>query len=537
MLTDAAGASLRLARVCPRARALGLRPGMTLGEAQALQPRLRHAPHEPQHDAALLRELSVWTLRFGPLVEPRDPDTLLVDISGSQRLFGDERTIARLALGGLARQGFETRAAIADTVGAAYALALGAADALVVAPPGEAAATLGALAPATLRLPPEIVARLDMLGVRTVRDLLTLPRSAVAARFGSATTQRIEQALGEAYEPLIPFQPTDVLAARDEFDDVVRDVGIVRSVALELLQDVFERLEERGLSLRRLECVLYPPPVLRSPDADQLWLFQPGADGESCRADTAAAPPLDGPLTLAIDLAQASRARTHVARLLEQRLDQVDLQAGVGAILLLARDAPVWRGRQQRLFEGRDADAEGALAELIDRLANRLGYEAVLRPQLLDDHQPEMAARLVSVAQAGCAPQPDLLPPTPEHARTPGAASHDRDLSKPHRGAPAPRNHEPPPHATPPRPLRLLATPAPIRVVALTPDGPPTWFAHNGREYHVLAADGPERIETAWWRGPDVRRDYFRVACATGEQFWLFYEQRERRWYLHGVFA
>lgn len=534
MLTETAGASLRLARVCPQARALGLRPGMTLGEAQALQPRLRHAPHEPQHDAALLRHLAVWTLRISPLVEPRDPDTLFADVSGCQRLFGDEHTIARRALGGLVRQGFETRAAIADTVGAAYALALGAADVLVVAPPGQTAATLGALAPAALRLPPDVVARLDVLGVRTVRDLLTLPRSAVATRFGGATMQCIEQALGEVYEPLIPFQPPDALAARDEFDDVVRDGVIVRSVALELLQDLFERLEERGLSLRRLECVLYPPPVLHRPDADQLWLFQPGADGESSRASAAGSPPLDGPLTLTIDLAQASRARIHVARLLEQRLEQVDFRAGVCAVLMLAREAPVWRGRQQRLFEGRDADSEGALAELIDRLANRLGYEAVLRPQLLDDHQPELAARMVSVAQAGCAPQPDVLPATCESTATPPPHAP----SRPRRGpAPTPRDRELPPHATPPRPLQLRATPAPIRVVALTPDGPPTWFAHDGREYHVLAADGPERIETAWWRGPDVRRDYFRVACATGEQFWLFYEQRERRWYLHGVFA
>jgi len=89
----------------------------------------------------------------------------------------------------------------------------------------------------------------------------------------------------------------------------------------------------------------------------------------------------------------------------------------------------------------------------------------------------------------------------------------------------------------PPRPTRVLPRPLPIRVIALVPDGPPTWFALRGREYVVARAWGPERIETAWWRGPDVCRDYFRVVAETGEQFWIFRSPDEGRWCLHGVFA
>jgi protein ImuB len=87
------------------------------------------------------------------------------------------------------------------------------------------------------------------------------------------------------------------------------------------------------------------------------------------------------------------------------------------------------------------------------------------------------------------------------------------------------------------RPVRLLVRPIPVRAIALVPDGPPTWFAYCGREYVVAHAAGPERLETAWWRGPDVRRDYFRVTTETGEQFWLFRALNEQRWYLHGIFA
>jgi len=87
------------------------------------------------------------------------------------------------------------------------------------------------------------------------------------------------------------------------------------------------------------------------------------------------------------------------------------------------------------------------------------------------------------------------------------------------------------------RPVQLLPRPTPIRVIALLPDGPPTWMSHRGREHVLARAAGPERIETAWWRSPDVRRDYFRVTSETGEQFWIFCTRADGQWFLHGVFA
>jgi protein ImuB len=85
--------------------------------------------------------------------------------------------------------------------------------------------------------------------------------------------------------------------------------------------------------------------------------------------------------------------------------------------------------------------------------------------------------------------------------------------------------------------LRILTAPERIRVIALVPDGPPTWCAMRDGEYTIAWAWGPERIETAWWRGPDVRRDYFRVLTEDGDQFWVYHEPGTTRWFLHGVFV
>jgi protein ImuB len=58
-----------------------------------------------------------------------------------------------------------------------------------------------------------------------------------------------------------------------------------------------------------------------------------------------------------------------------------------------------------------------------------------------------------------------------------------------------------------------------------------------GKVVMVVAAHGPERIETAWWRGPIVRRDYYVVETDSGERFWVFRRLKDGAWFLHGVFA
>jgi protein ImuB len=88
----------------------------------------------------------------------------------------------------------------------------------------------------------------------------------------------------------------------------------------------------------------------------------------------------------------------------------------------------------------------------------------------------------------------------------------------------------------PPRPLRLLRRPIPLAVVSIAPDGPPLRFTWQAREHRVADARGPERIETGWWRGRPIGRDYYRVLTAAGACFWLFRRLRDAKWFLHGAF-
>jgi len=82
----------------------------------------------------------------------------------------------------------------------------------------------------------------------------------------------------------------------------------------------------------------------------------------------------------------------------------------------------------------------------------------------------------------------------------------------------------------------LFDRPQPIRVMALVPDGPPTWFRYRNEEYIVARAAGPERLETGWWRSGGIRRDYFRVLTESGQQFWMFRDLDTGEWRLHGSY-
>ncbi len=495
VLARAAGGARVVERVCPRARALGLRPGLSLAQARALVPGLTVASYEPHRDRVVLVHLARWAYRFSPAVEPVEPGTLLLDITGCQRLFGGEEAIARQAVTGLARRGFQARGAVADTVGAAYALAVAGPAPLGVVPPGQASAWLAPLSPAALRIAPTVVEKLDAVGIRSIGDLLMLPRSTLPARFGTELVLRLQQALGEVWEGVTPQPPAEPPHARRSFESPLTDYGSIVAVVERLLAEVLSPLRARALAARRVECVLY---------------YERAA-----------------PRLLAVGLSRATHDHRHVAELLRQRLEQVDLNrysgswganreggppgeprlgrslalpcrttvnthlaAGVVGVALIARQVSRCPGQQGGLFEPPRTGAGEALGNLIDRLAARLGHETLVRPRLLDDHQPERAFRYASVADAGCEPESN------------GDVPSARPLAR--------------------RPVRLLPRPVLTRAVAERPGGPPMLFVYRGREYRVVWAEGPERLETGWWRGPDIRRDYYRVVTDTGEQFWLF---------------
>ncbi|MCZ7454374.1 DNA polymerase Y family protein [Rhizobium rhizogenes] len=98
-----------------------------------------------------------------------------------------------------------------------------------------------------------------------------------------------------------------------------------------------------------------------------------------------------------------------------------------------------------------------------------------------------------------------------------------------------------------PRPVRLLANPEQVDVMALMPDHPPVWVLWRGKRRMVKRADGPERIFGEWWQRTSewaAVRDYFMVEDESGERLWVYRsgdgvdrDTGSHKWFVHGIFA
>jgi protein ImuB len=350
--------------VSARAAMEGIAPGMGVADARALDPSLLVEEADFIADAAALAKLAQWCDRFSPWVTSCGADGILLDVTGCAHLFGDEAGLTRRAVARLARQGIDARAAIADTLGAAWAISrFGGAAALTV-PRGSVAQALAALPVAALRLESEIVALLERLGLQRIGELYSLPRAALAARCGDSVALRLDQALGLAAEPLSPLPPKPLLWSHRSCSEPIVTAEAIAAALRELLQHLTRCLGEDGLGVRRLSLAAY-------------------------RIDSRVE-------RIAIGTAFPSRDTRHLWRLFEEKLERIDPGLGIEDLVLTAESVEKLAAAQLGL-DGEVARSDSAdLAALVDRLANRLGMRALARPVLRESHIPERAVRFVA---------------------------------------------------------------------------------------------------------------------------------------------
>src|ERR1051326_1918768 len=234
----------RLVALNDAAERAGLRVGMSFADACAILPSLVYADDAPQEDARLLSQLADWCERYTPLVGLDPPDGLLFDITGVAHLFGGEACLARDLAQRLKGCGFKARIGIADTVGAAFAIAHHGNDMIV--PAGRTREALAPLPLAALRLAFETRQGLARIGLKTVGDLMMQPRGPLTARFGREVMRRLDQALGAEEEPISPILPVPALSAEQGFaEPVLRDEDV-----LEVIGCLTQRLCANSRSLQ-----------------------------------------------------------------------------------------------------------------------------------------------------------------------------------------------------------------------------------------------------------------------------------------------
>jgi protein ImuB len=507
-VADAAGRRL-LAAVNPAAAAAGLAPGMPLADALSFLPGLATTLAKSAEDAAALRRLTEWCGRYSPWTAPDGTDGVRIEITGSAHLWGGEKALAADLMTHLERQCVTGRIAIADTLGAAWAMArfAEAGGGIIIVPPGEPRAALASLPVEALRLDAITTQGLRRVGLKRVGDLYAMPRDALARRFGEMVARLLDQALDNLPEPLSPLGEVPSRRVRLSFAESITEPADLMLAAERLTADLVVRLAREGTGARRLDLAFHR---------------------------------VDGRVEhISLGTARPSRDPRHLAALFRERLDTIDPGLGIEDMILAAYAVEPLPAEQIGLPGHTAGQETSGIAPLLDRLGNRLGLAAISRLESRESHIPERASVRV---------QPHLT--LPRLKRGP--------LPLPPKGRRGPKTPSPPPGAEragvrwglsgkSPRPIRLFDPPEPVEAFWVLPDDPPFRFMWRRRRHRVMRADGAERIADEWWRPGasgevDAIRDYYRVEDEEGRRFWLFRAglhggDREPRWFVHGVFS
>lgn len=493
LLTDVKGGSKSIMQCSPEATHCGVRRGMSLAHARALLGDHEHVVErfDAEANQNALEELAAWALRFSPHVCVDPPDRLLLDVSGSERLFGGEERLLECAVESFGVRGFHVNACIANTIGCALAIACfgcrssSPAGRNFTHDPGEgryrsvpAGGEPEALAPLTtraLRLDPQVVDALAEIGVERIAQLYELPRDSLPARFGNDLLMRLDQALGRAFETFTPQRPRFLPQAARSFESPV-GLEVVAYSLRQLLRELIGVLESHGASAQSIEFELL------------------------CAEST--------PVLQQIALSRAHTDFEHLWSLIAPLLESAQLGFGVERVTLSMPRTVQAEAVQVAAWDSErsSTDSDRLLGELLDTLASRLGREGVLRIQAVESYLPEQAFRTLPCSQTWDQPQQQRA----KQARI---------------------THLP-------RPSRLFMPPEAVEAesrLAVGLASGPSWFRRRGEIHRIVRRFGPERIGVPWWTGssPTAVRDYFCVEDECGRWFWLVLNL-SGNWFLHG---
>ncbi|MGA3125913.1 MAG: DNA polymerase Y family protein [Candidatus Korobacteraceae bacterium] len=437
-----------------QARILGLEPGMSRVQAESF-PVVALRRDRQQEDRSFA-ELMSCAERFSPRIEsiasPQEEScgaTLLLDVSGSERLLGSARQIATALWHSVRRlgyEGYEASVAAGHNACAAILAARGIAGVTAIASECEAE-TLAPL-PLTVLEPDEAQAQtLAAWGIHTLGQLAALPTRSLVARMGQSGFRLQAQARGAYSHLLLPTaEPADApLCESMELEHPVELLEPLLFLLSQMLGQVTERAAQRALAIASVETCL----VLDGANNN--------VRSEHCRTVRPALP---------------ERDRHTLLKLVQLDLELHPPEAAVIALRIEAHPAPPQRA-QRGLFAAQAPEA-GRLEILLARLRKLVGEGRVGAPELLDTHAPE--AFRVANFEIGQAATP--------------------------RGVPA----QDAKHASA---LRMVRPPRSISV-ELHGDVPAAMH-YEGRCLTLQAGSGPWRTSGAWWTHPAWCREEWDV--------------------------
>ncbi|HMV09320.1 MAG TPA: DNA polymerase Y family protein [Cyclobacteriaceae bacterium] len=447
----------------------GAKVGMALADARAVLPELQALDYKPELIDDLLKRIAEWSIRFTPVVALDPPDGILLDVTGCSHLWGGDESYLNDIVNKFNSHGYGVSVAIADTIGVAWGVARFGKQSHVV-PEDMHFNALLPLPPQALRVEPVVVDRLHKLGLRQVKQFINMPRASLRRRFGQHFMMRLNQAIGLDIEVLEPIEPIEPYQERLPCMEPISTLTGIEIALNKLLEALCFRLREDQKGLRTAIFKCYR---------------------------------IDGKVEqITIGTHRPSHYVKHLFKLFENKLSTIEPALGIELFVLEAPKVEDHLSQQEAMWEETGRLEDPRISELIDRIAGKVGSEAIHR-YLPDEHYwPERSFKLATSL--------DEKPTTTWRSDKP-------------------------------RPLQILKIPERIEVTAPIPDYPPMLFIYKGKRHAIVKADGPERIEQEWWLQQGQHRDYYRVEDEEGSRYWLFrlghYHDKTYQWFIHGFFA
>ncbi len=344
----------------------GIYRGMALADARAIIPGLQVLDDKPELVDKLLKRIAEWCIRFTPFAAIDPPGGIILDVTGCSHLWEGDEPYLNDIVSRVKARGYHVRAAIADTIGAAWAVARFGEQSLIINH-GQQTEALLAMPPAALRLEADTIDRLHKLGLRQVKDFISMPRSALRRRFGNLIITRLNQALGLEEEIIHPVQPIEHYQERLPcVEPIVTATGI--EIALQrLLEALCQRLlkEQKGLRLALLKCYR-----------------------------------LDGKIEqVQIATNRPSHNVKHLFKLFEVKLPTIEPDLGIELFVLEAPKVEDHGPSQQKLWEAMWNLDNVQLSELMDRLAGKVGSTGIHRFLPNEHYWPERSIKQASSLQ------------------------------------------------------------------------------------------------------------------------------------------
>ena len=345
----------RLTHVNPCARRAGVAESLSLPDARAICPDLLTEPADEIREAALLRALWRWADCLSPRVSMDPPDGLLLDISGCAHLFGGEGAMGRHVRQRLGDMQIHSRIGVADTKGAARALARFGNTRVAIAGPGKTNEALKDLPIAALAAEGDVAIELARTGLKTIGQLYHVKSSELARRFGLDLTRTLGCALGQNPDPVTPAAVDPVYAARMTLPEPIGLKSQLEDLLMRLAGSVCGRLAAEQKGARRYLL------TVRCVDA--------------------------GDHVLSVGFARPCAEPASILQQFSYPLDQLKIAFGADWFRLVAEHVEPIHPKQPVL--GHEAQEEDNTARIISTLGNRLGFDHVLKFVPHDAHLPE----------------------------------------------------------------------------------------------------------------------------------------------------